>query len=267
MPTPFHHALDRGDHRLAAEWLVRHHATAVLALCQGMVRDEALAEDLCQDAFTRAFGGLAGFRREAEPRTWLLAIARNRCLDELRRQGRNPVDPEEAIEEAPDERPLEAHLLGDRQAVQHALDSLGERDRAMVLLRFVHGLGYPELADAFGIKQGAARMRISRALARMRFVLAEPLPPLSAALDLDALSAEEVRGPAAPAPGAAPAPAAASKRQGRAAPRARRSWISRTRRAPPPPPVPPPTPTLATVLHAALPPSLAERLDALLPAR
>ena len=48
-----------------------------------MVRDSRLAEDLSQDVFARAFAALDGFRGEASPRTWLLKIARNRCLDHL----------------------------------------------------------------------------------------------------------------------------------------------------------------------------------------
>lgn len=259
MPTAFHHALDRGDHRTAAEWLVRHHATAVLALCEGIVRDEALAEDLCQDAFTRALGGLAGFRRESEPRSWLLAIARNRCLDELRRQGRSPVDGDEDIDQAPDERPLESRLLGDRQAVNHALQGLEERDRAMVLLRFVHGLGYPELADAFGVKPGTARMRIHRALARMRCLLEGPPAAVEMRVDLDRSSAG-----ASPPPASATPPAAASPARAKA----RRQAILGRRVAPVErQPSAPPPPTLGAVLVVGLPPGLAHRLDALVAAQ
>src|SRR5690606_39311726 len=49
---------------------------------------------------------------------------------------------------------------------------LGEGERALVVLHFGHGVGYPELADSFGLREGAVRMRISRALARMRAALA-----------------------------------------------------------------------------------------------
>jgi RNA polymerase sigma factor (sigma-70 family) len=256
MSSAFHRALRHGDHHTAAEWLVRHHATAVLALCEGIVRDETLAEDLCQDAFTRAFGGLGGYRRESEPRSWLLAIARNRCLDELRRQGRSLVDADEHIDQIPDERPLEAHLLGDRQAVQQALDGLEERDRAMVLLRFVHGLGYPELADAFGIKQGAARMRISRALARMR----DLLEPEALTVSLPALP-KEFR-PSAVAPPQNTVASRAPSAKGLPPPKDSSSRVNDRRRSSLPPP-----PTLRTVLRIRLSPALAKRLDALLPPR
>src|SRR6186713_3237593 len=84
------HLIARGDRKHAASLLVRDHAPAVFALCRAMVRDPRLAEDLSQDAFARAFGALDGFRGEASPRTWLLKIARNRCLDHLDRERRAP---------------------------------------------------------------------------------------------------------------------------------------------------------------------------------
>jgi RNA polymerase sigma-70 factor (ECF subfamily) len=179
----------RGDRQRAAALLVRDHAPAVFALCRAMVRDHRLAEDLSQDAFARAFGALDGFRGEASPRTWLLKIARNHCLDHLARARRAPwagaddPDPDEhAAEEPP---PYD--LLARREDAERAMAVLGESERALVVLHFGHGVGYPELADSFGLRAGAVRMRISRALARMRAVLAPQLDALSRAdFDLEA---------------------------------------------------------------------------------
>jgi RNA polymerase sigma-70 factor, ECF subfamily len=161
----------RGDRRRAATLLVEHHAAAVFALCRAMVRDAQLAEDLSQDVFMRAFGALDSFRGEASPRTWLLAIARNRCLDHLDRTRRAPgtddVEPDDvSVETAP---PLD--LLARREDAERALAALGETERALVVLHVGHGVGYSELAAAFALREGAVRMRLSRALARMRAVL------------------------------------------------------------------------------------------------
>jgi RNA polymerase sigma-70 factor (ECF subfamily) len=167
--------LAHGDRRTAAALLVRHFAPAVFALCRAMVRDTQLAEDLSQDAFARAFGALDGFRAEASPRTWLLKIARNRCLDHLARTRRAPWGREPDLE--PDDhagdQPLPIDLLARREDAERAMAVLGESERALVVLHFGHGVGYPELADSFGIGQGAVRMRVSRALARMRDVLCD----------------------------------------------------------------------------------------------
>jgi len=167
------HLIARGDRKRAASLLVRDHAPAVLSLCRAMVRDPRLAEDLSQDAFARAFSALDGFRGEASPRTWLLRIARNRCLDHLDHVRRAPWarsgDPDPDDHAADEPPPYD--LLARREDAERAMAVLGESERALVVLHFGHGVGYPELADSFGLREGAVRMRISRALARMRSAL------------------------------------------------------------------------------------------------
>src|SRR5688500_1721433 len=97
--------LNDGDVRSAGTLLVSRFADEVYALCRAMVHDAALAEDLSQDVFARAFTALRGFRGEASPRTWLLRIARNRCIDQLRADKRaiadEPDEPDEHASDAP----------------------------------------------------------------------------------------------------------------------------------------------------------------------
>jgi len=160
-----------GEVRRAGEWLVARYARDVIGLCRSMVRERALAEDLAQDVFAQAFSSLRGYRGEAAPRTWLLSIARNRCVDQMRRAAREPWDePDDGNEPDmfADEAPLPAELLMQRSDVHAALDELAESERALVVLRFRHGLEYPELASVFGLKEGTVRMRLSRALGKMR---------------------------------------------------------------------------------------------------
>lgn len=139
-----------------------------------MVRDRELAEDLAQDTFARAFAGIDGYRGEAAPRTWLLAIARNRCLDHLAHARRAPwgADPDPEPDAHVMDQPAPFDLLANRDDAQRAMAVLAENERALVVLHYGHGVGYPELADSFGIAQGAVRMRVSRALAKMREALA-----------------------------------------------------------------------------------------------
>lgn len=212
--TELHTYLKAGDLRGAGAWLVERHAHEVLGLCRAMVHDAATAEDLAQDVFGRAFAGLGAYRGEASPRTWLLAIARNRCIDHLRAEQRDPwrgAPPESATDpdEQPDERPLPPDLIARRDQVASALAQLGEGERALVLLRFRHGLEYRELADVFGLREGTVRMRLSRALSRMRRALQPTLLDVAAARVEDAMSAAAVersagRRRAASAPAAAP---------------------------------------------------------------
>jgi RNA polymerase sigma-70 factor (ECF subfamily) len=155
--------------------LVRTYAADVFALCRAMVRDVALAEDLAHDAFARAFAALDGYRGEASPRTWLLKIARNRCLDHLARAKRAPWgnDPDPEPDDHVMDQPAPYDLLANRDDAERAMSVLAETERALVVLHYGHGVGYAELADSFGLAQGAVRMRMSRALAKMRAALVE----------------------------------------------------------------------------------------------
>jgi RNA polymerase sigma-70 factor (ECF subfamily) len=219
-----HHLLDEGDLRGAGTWLVTRYAHEVHGLCSALIRDRLTAEDLAQDVFSRAFAGLGKYRREASSRTWLLAIAKNRCIDHLRSQGRAPFADVEPTD-APDETPLTSELLSRRADVLRALSALEEGERALVILRYRHGLSYDELANVFGLKTGATRMRVSRALSRMRAALerAEPMldevvaqraapAPLLRSSAESAGSAEVMEEIGAPSP--ADLPAGAPRRKG-----------------------------------------------------
>jgi RNA polymerase sigma-70 factor (ECF subfamily) len=163
-----------GQRSRAASLLVRDHAAAVFALCRAIVRDPRLAEDLSQDTFMYAFGALARFRGAASPRTWLLRIARNRCFDHLDRARRAPWA---AGDSQPDNHAADAPapdaLLSIREDTELAMSTLGETERAFVVLHFGHGVSHRELAELFGLREGAVRMRVSRALSRMRAALAD----------------------------------------------------------------------------------------------
>lgn len=252
--SPFGQLLKSARPRDAAALLVRDHAGEVQGLCRAMVRDPAIAEDLAQDTFSRAFVAMHEFRDESSPRTWLLTIARNRCTDWLRREGRRPYDLSDSVDEEAGEELPPVQRLADREDVSRALRTLDETARALVVLRFRHGLGYPELAEAFGVGQGAIRMRVSRALAQMRQELEpirmrtvaprmSPPPPASAPASAPA---------GAPASGGAPFPGAPPPPQ-----------------APPLPRSPAPTFSFEHALASYEPPpssSLRERLVALLDA-
>jgi len=242
--------LDAGDLRGAGTWLVERHAHEVIGLCRAMVRDAHLAEDLAQEVFGRAFTGLHAFRSEASPRTWLLAIARNRCIDHLRLLQRDPwrgapPETDSDPDQHPDERPLAHDLISRRDEVASAMAQLTEGERALVVLRYRHGLEYSELAHVFGLKQGTVRMRISRALSRMRRALQPTMHDLRAVRPSE--PSEGIRqAPAQPAP--ARAAAVTAPAPGRPAPHRQQP----ARPSPPPPsrrPPPPASPARRAPAH------------------
>lgn len=230
-----------GDLRAAGEWLVSRYAADVVALCRSMVRERDAADDLAQDAFSSAFTSLGAYRSEAAPRTWLLAIARNRCIDHLRRSKREPwalpgEDGSEPDQHA-DDAPPPPELLLRRGDVEAALRELTEGERALVVLRFRNGLEYPELAQVFGLREGTVRMRLSRALAKMRSRL-EQVEAGAVSLAEAAPRGRALPLPAAPAagrPAGGPPPAHAPPPPAHAPPPQAYS-------PPPPRAVPPPAP-------------------------
>jgi len=152
----------------AAEALVRDYADDVDSLCRAMLRDPALAEDASQDVFARAFRALGAFRGESSLRTGLLRIARHRCIDVLRARVRAPDTIVDGLEALPDVGPDVLAVMVHRESLERGLEALKPEERAVVVLRFGRGLSYPEIAATFGLAQGAVRMRVSRAVQKMR---------------------------------------------------------------------------------------------------
>ncbi|HEY7215866.1 MAG TPA: RNA polymerase sigma factor [Thermoanaerobaculia bacterium] len=171
-------ALDRRDADEALAILMRAYGTAVYRYCRQMAGDEQLAEEAHQMTFVQAHEGLPRFARRSSLRTWLLGIARHRCLDLLKmsRRRRKRFGP---IEEVPD-LPVPGVSVEDRLAEQsraHALESclrlLAPRARTAVLLRFQQGLSYPEIARLSNEKAPALQVRVARALPVLRRCLEE----------------------------------------------------------------------------------------------
>jgi RNA polymerase sigma-70 factor (ECF subfamily) len=280
--------IEAGDLRRAASSLVVSYGSDVLATCIAMLRDRTAAEDVTQEVFSDALRALSTFRGDSSPRTWLLSIARNRCIDYLRARKRDPwggaIDDGSSDPDAhADQAAFGSEWFADRSVVLRALDALAEGDRALIVLRFKNGLEYEELATAFGLREGTVRMRVSRALARMRQVLESegrpavgtPAPPPAAAPMAPMMRSRA--GLPAPAAAPPPAPAAAGGAFGAPAPARSISWWARLKawaglghEAEPVAPEPPPSRPIGalglalTSCEPAMPSeSLAARLGAL----
>src|SRR5450631_3897445 len=87
----------RGGDARAFDEIVQRHLEPVRRLVGRYVRNEADAKDVAQEAFTRAFQGLATFRGESASRTWLYRIAVNLALDHLRGNPKRQLEPLENV--------------------------------------------------------------------------------------------------------------------------------------------------------------------------
>lgn len=161
--------------------LVTRHERVVFNVCLRVLRDGALAEDATQDTFVKAWTAIDSFRGGVV-RAWLLRIATNRCYDVLRAKGRRPADSldSELFESEPDwssqsdvaEHP-EDHASRRELSVflEHALGSLPDDQRMVIILSDVQGNSYEEVAAITGVAIGTVKSRISRARSKLRDVI------------------------------------------------------------------------------------------------
>lgn len=136
----------------------------------GMVGDLSLAEDLLQETFLEACRAPAGLATAADPQAWLFAIARNRALSALRRKRRLAAVMGRL---AAMRRPEPAAVPVTARDAVELVAGLAPLDRALVLLRYVHGFDASELAAITGSSPAAIRKRLERCRARLAAQLDE----------------------------------------------------------------------------------------------
>ena len=171
---PILRAIRRRNHRKALELLARGHARQLGRLCYAMTGDQAEAEELTQEILIAAYHAMPGFEGRSSIRTWLYTIARRTCSRTLERRRRRcsilANRGQERIADPSD--PLELLESGHQQErLRLALDRLPPGQREVLLLRYVSGLRFREVAGVCGINEDAARQRASAGLRRLRRAL------------------------------------------------------------------------------------------------
>lgn len=151
---------------------------------RGVIRDEAEAEDVVQDAYVHAYEKLATYRGEASLATWLTRIALNEAYGRLRRR-RETVEIE-SVESGALQRaqliPFPGHALTDdpadaaaraqfRRVLEQAVDALPEAFRLVYLLRDVEGCSVEDTAAALAIREETVKTRLHRARRQLRQAL------------------------------------------------------------------------------------------------
>jgi len=152
----------RGDRDALAAFVHRTQAD-VWRLCAHLV-DRDSADDLTQETFLRAIKALRGYRGEASGRTFVLAIARRTCMDELRRRTRRRRLGTRVRSEAEVGDVLEADPSG-MVALDELVEALDPDRREAFVLTQLLGLGYAEAAEVCGCPVGTIRSRVARARA------------------------------------------------------------------------------------------------------
>lgn len=150
---------------------------------RGVIRNEAEAEDVVQEAYVHGYEKLGSFRGEASLATWLTRIALNEAYGRLRRR-RDSVDIDDIDMRAPAAQLIAfpGHVLGDdpaeeaaraqlRRLLEQAVDELPEAFRLVYVLRDVEGCSVEETASALEIRQETVKTRLHRARRQLREAL------------------------------------------------------------------------------------------------
>jgi len=157
------------DHHAFAE-LVRNHQSAVRGLLRQLTRsDFALADDLAQETFLRAYKNIRSFRGEAKFSTWLYRIAYN-CFREDARKRKELVGIDESLLEAEqDPQTVDPALKHD---LMHALQLLPLPERSAILLCCQNGLSHDEAARVLDIPLGTVKTNVLRGREKLKKTLA-----------------------------------------------------------------------------------------------
>jgi RNA polymerase sigma-70 factor (ECF subfamily) len=175
----------RGD-RAAFTALVEKYKQPVVNFVCRSLRDEAESEDLAQNVFLQVYKSRARYERTAKFSTWLFTIARNLCLNEIRRRSRHPAEsleethaenedqPQRQYEDKKVFLPVENVLHGElARKIEEALADLPENQRTAILLCRQDELSYEEIAKILGCSLSATKSLIHRG----RETLKEKLKP------------------------------------------------------------------------------------------
>jgi len=158
----------RAGDDLAWEALIRTYQARVYAIARHYLRDPEEAKDVAQEIFIRIYERLSSFDGERFL-PWMLSLARNCCIDRIRRRKvRTPAEAvpiEEGIQIA-DNAPnaeVQAEESARKSLLYGALDRLSDINREMILLKEIQGLKLEEIAEMLSLPLGTVKSRSNRA--------------------------------------------------------------------------------------------------------
>lgn len=175
--------VSNGDHEAFLE-LLRPYERRIFVSALSIVGNEADAEEVAQEAILKAFRALGQFRRESKFSTWLTQIVINEAKMRLRKDLRHLYESLENGPQGDDEdyiprefadwREIPSDALENRELremLQHAVESLPPKYRAVLVLRDVEHLTIRQTAEVLGTSEANVKTRLSRARLHARDII------------------------------------------------------------------------------------------------
>jgi RNA polymerase sigma-70 factor (ECF subfamily) len=163
------------------EVLMRRHNERLYRAARAILRDEAEAEDVIQQAYVNAYAHLRQFDGRSAFATWLTRIAVNEAIGRARRRGQYQPVGDGEITRFPTVFPMRTTPDPEKQAFTHeirvvleaAVDALPDGYRVVFMLREIEGLSTAETAECLGVNESVVKTRLLRARAALRRDLTE----------------------------------------------------------------------------------------------
>jgi len=163
----------------ALEFLIQRNLNDVYNFSFNYVKNEAEADDLTQEIFVKVWKNIKKFNSQYKFRTWLFTIAKNTCLDFLKKNKRtvnfSELDNDETdfnfSESLADKSPSILKVLqnqGDFEALNLALESLPKSYQATLDLRYDQGLKFREIAELLGVSMETIKTRNRRGIEMLK---------------------------------------------------------------------------------------------------
>jgi len=161
------------NHAQLCAALVKAHQGQIRAFLRRLTRNAALADDLAQDTFLRAFQSMGQVKDDTKTKSWLFQIAYRIFLDHIRKHKRRqeladvnmPVDDE--VGSAPDS----MNMGGMKMDIEQAMNSLSPEQRAAVMLCLSYGFSHVEAAKALNQPLGTVKSHVARGKNKLRAFL------------------------------------------------------------------------------------------------
>ena len=145
--------------------LFEAHKDRVYSIAFHYSGNEAMARDVTQQVFLKLFTSITQFREDSHFTTWLYRIVANACTDEHRKRRRFvPFSPEIEVRHMTEQGSQESrfHRREVAESVRGAISELTPKLRLPILLKYVEGLSYDEIAETLEISIGTVSSRLNR---------------------------------------------------------------------------------------------------------
>lgn len=144
---------------------------AIFRFCMVKVSNVELAEDMTQEVFMRYWGYLRTDKAIANPRALLYTIANNMAKDWYKKKKTDSLDDQIALGYQPAEQSAGPIAQAEHQEIVDALNCLEERDREIMVMRYVEGLEPKDIAQLLSESANVISVRLNRATKRLQTVL------------------------------------------------------------------------------------------------